>query len=155
MKKCLAVVALAAVLTQPAAAITFSKLTTIYVGSGVASLRAGVGAVNIATAFSCSNVSGQNANVRVLVLAPSGAFVADHSALVAHGASITVSTSIIAVLTQSVLNGAGNLRQGTVNIESTQSAVFCTAMILDPESLVPSGVALRLVRINPHPGAVE
>jgi len=34
MKKYLAAVALAAVLTQPAAAVTFPSLTTIYVGSG-------------------------------------------------------------------------------------------------------------------------
>jgi hypothetical protein len=33
--------------------------------------------------------------------------------------------------------------------------VFCHAVILDSASEGPNGVALDLVRINPHPGAVE
>jgi hypothetical protein len=45
--------------------------------------------------------------------------------------------------------------RGTVNIESTQSGVFCQAYLVDAASPTPSGVPLHLVRINPHPGAVE
>jgi hypothetical protein len=59
MKKYLAAVAFAAALVQPASAITFSKLTTIYVGSGVDSFGA-----DTATVLHCSNVSGVSVNLR-------------------------------------------------------------------------------------------
>ena len=52
---------------QPASAITFPSLTTIYVGSGVTD-SSEVASVGIATAFSCSNVSGQSTTLRFLVL---------------------------------------------------------------------------------------
>jgi hypothetical protein len=41
MKTCLAAFAFAAAIVQPAAAITFPKLTTIYIGSGVLDNGAG------------------------------------------------------------------------------------------------------------------
>ena len=49
----------------------------------------------------------------------------------------------------------GNLNGGVVNIESTQSGVFCSAVTIDAAAISPDGVPLRLVRVNPHPGTVE
>ena len=49
----------------------------------------------------------------------------------------------------------GSLSSGTVNIEATNSGVFCTAMIVDAASGNVDGVDLHLVRVNPHPGTVE
>ena len=46
------------------------------------------------------------------------------------------------------------LTGGVINIESTQSGVFCNAIFLDAAG---GGLAfnLPLVRVNPHPGTVE
>jgi hypothetical protein len=49
----------------------------------------------------------------------------------------------------------GQLTGGVVNIESTESGMFCSAMLLDAAASAPHGVALHLVRVNPHPGTVE
>jgi hypothetical protein len=49
----------------------------------------------------------------------------------------------------------GSVNQGVVNIEATNSAVFCNAMIVDAGAAIPDGIALHLVRVNPHPGTVE
>lgn len=49
----------------------------------------------------------------------------------------------------------GSVLHGTVNIEATESGVFCTAMIVDADTAGPNGIALNLVRVNPHPGTVE
>ena len=66
-------IALAA-LAQPASAITFPTLTTIYVGAGVKD-DGGAGDAGIATSFLCSNVSGRTADIRFLVLNHSGSVV--------------------------------------------------------------------------------
>ena len=57
---------LAAGLAAPASAITFSSLTTIYIGSGVRD-NGGVSHAGTATTFHCSNVSGASAQIRFLV----------------------------------------------------------------------------------------
>ena len=49
----------------------------------------------------------------------------------------------------------GPIIQGFVSIYSTQSAVFCSAMIVDPTLIVPQGIDLHMVRFNAHRGTVE
>ena len=44
---------------------------------------------------------------------------------------------------------------GVVNVEATNSAVFCTAKVVDPDVEGANGHTLPLVRVNPHPGTVE
>jgi hypothetical protein len=151
MKKYLAVVALAAALTQPASAITFPSLTTIYVGSGVADSGTATGS---ATTFHCTNVSGVSTSVRFLVLRATGAVAASATLTVAHGATVTTSTHGTFAYGDSSLV-TGGLFQGAINIESFQSGVFCNAVVVDSAASTPLGVPLPLVRINPHPGTVE
>jgi hypothetical protein len=142
--------ALAAALAQPAAAITFPSLTTIYVASGVYSL------LDADTAVHCSNVSGQTAQVRVLVLVPNGSVGDSVTQTVAHGATITVATSSLAGYDAIVLENLGDVIVGVANVESTQSAVFCTAHVVAQSATSPAtGNPLHLVRVNPHPGTVE
>jgi hypothetical protein len=74
MKTTLTAIALAATLAQPASAITFPSLTTIYVGTGVLD-SGGADNTGTATTFFCSNVSGITAQVRFLILSDIGAFV--------------------------------------------------------------------------------
>ena len=152
MKTTLIALALATTLAQPAAAITFSKLTTIYVGAGVSEFD---GTSQTASMFSCSNVSGQSATVRVVVLHKSGSVVGNATATVPHGGNRTFGTSDATSVFEDEFLNTGSVVQGTVNIESTQSALFCSAIVVDPSLANANGVALHLVRVNPHPGTVE
>jgi hypothetical protein len=132
----------------PSPSTTFPSLTTIYVASGVYDGGAGAG-----TSVHCSNVSGQSTQVRVVILNDLGAVRAAVTIALPHGATETLSTQ------ETVFGGELNLStglilQGALNIESTQSAVFCTAMIV-PSSAPETGVPLHMVRVNGHPGTIE
>ena len=156
MKKYLTAVALAA-LAQPAAATTFPTLTTIYVGAGVINTNHVATDQGLATSFHCTNVSGLTATVRYLVLHSVGTVAGSITREVPHGATTTASTHgtfLFVDDTNAIIPGT-IVFQGGVNIESTQSGVFCTAMILDAAAGVPNGIDLHLVRVNPHPGTVE
>ena len=84
MKICLAAAAVAAALAQPASAITFPSLTTIYVGSGVLS-NSGPADTGEATTFHCTNVSGITATIRFLVLLNNGETAGSVMLNVTHG----------------------------------------------------------------------
>jgi len=152
MKTHLAAATLAAALADPAFAITFPALTTIYVGAGVYDSGNGFNA----TLIRCANVSGQSAVLRFLVLDNTGAVVASHSTNVVHGASALATTSTVAGVSGEIIVATGEQEAGAVlNIESTQSGLFCNAAIVDPTGFVRDGSSLPLVRVNPHPGTVE
>ena len=156
MRKYLAAFALAAMLVQPASAITFPSLTTIYVVTGVTDSGSAAN-TGLATALVCSNVSGVTTQIRFLVLNEIGSVLQSVIVFsVPHGATIQVSTHGVALFDNetSIIPGT-LLNSGVVNIESLQSAVFCTAHILDASSEVPNGIDPHIVRVNPHPGAVE
>jgi hypothetical protein len=149
----LAVAACAAIIAPPATATTFPSLTTIYVGSGVFDSGDANG-VGTATTIHCSNVSGVQAQLRVLILGSLGAVVGSLSSPLSHGVTLTVSTHNTAVYGDASL-ATGAVNQGVVNVESTNSGVFCTAMTVNASLSTVEGVPLHLVRVNPHPGTVE
>ena len=151
MKTTFAAIALAAALAQPASAITFSKLTTIYIASGVFD-DGSAEDTGIATSVHCTNVSGQVTTVRVLVLDANGEVVAADSTGLAHGATMSASTH--GTLFGNLTLSTGPVVLGVFNIESLQSAVFCSAMIVDAAT-PQNGVARHMVRVNGHPGTVE
>jgi hypothetical protein len=156
MKTYLAAAALAAALAQPAAAVTFPSLTTIYVGSGVNDNGA-PDQLGTATSIHCSNVSGVAVQVRALILGSTGSAAGSLTQTLAHGATVTFSTHRTQVFldeTTSLTTGA--VAQGVVNVEATNSAVFCTAHIVGAADNPPAFMGdLHLVRVNPHPGTVE
>lgn len=144
----------AAIVASPASAITFASLTTIYVGTG---LRDDGGGLNdgVSTVFHCSNVSGAAASVRFLLLNSAGSFAFSHTTSLNHGATFIATThSTLAYVENQSLGGAAS-NNGVINIESTQSGVFCMANTIDASAAAPAGVPLRLVRVNPHPGTAE
>jgi hypothetical protein len=152
MKRYLAALALFSALAHPASAITFPSLTTIYVGSGV---RDGgqVSNAGVATSLHCSNVSGQAASLRILVLHQEGSVAGSLLFGIAHGSTAAFSTHFAASVTEAAEISPGVIIvRGVVNVESTQSGIFCNAVVLDAASGVPNGVELPLVRVNPHPG---
>ena len=152
MKTMLTAIALAATLAQSATAITFPTLTTIYVGSGVMDDGGGTFA-GTATSFFCSNVSGQSASVRFLILGEAGFVVASQTFTLSHGGSTVISTHNT-VLSEANLN-TGALNTGAVNIEATESGVFCRGAIVNAAGPSENSSPVDLVRVNPHPGTVE
>ena len=155
-KLSIAATALALTLVQPASAITFSKLTTIYVGSGV--IDSGNSAnTGLATSIHCSNVSGAAVQVRSLVLRHNGTLAGSLTASLSHGATFVFSTHLTVVFNDDA--GALNTQtvaEGALNVEATNSAVFCTAVVVDAQNFPPVFMSpLHLVRVNPHPGTVE
>ena len=142
-------------LAAPGYAITFPSLTTIYIGTGV---RDDGGSINVGTAttFHCSNVSGAIAQIRFLVLSSSGTVEGNETfTVVPHGATLTVSTHFTNAYSENDDLATGAVSEGVINIESTQSGVFCNAKTIDASLANPVGVTLPLVRVNPHPGTVE
>ena len=153
MKAYLTAFALAAVFAQPAAAVTFPTLTTIYVAAGVYD-DGGDENLGFASTVSCSNVSGVTTSIRVLVLNNVGAVEASVTNFsVQHGTSIRFSTHDTTLPLETNL-ATGAVPNGVFNVEALQSAVFCTfdrVSAVDPVS----GVPLHAIRVNPHPGTVE
>jgi len=134
----------------PAPSIAFGGLTTIYIGTGVHDdngFNTGT-----ATVFHCTNVSGVSAQVRFLVLNSTGGVAASHAATVAHGVTYTVATTATFTYAEHHNLDMGAVSGGMVNIEATQSGVFCNAKVIDAAAAFPDGLALPLVRVNPHPG---
>ena len=85
MQKSLLALAVAATVTAatPAASITFPSLTTIYVAAGVED--SGGFSTDTATAIFCSNVSGQTASVRILILSNTGGIELNVTRTLDHG----------------------------------------------------------------------
>ena len=146
--------ALAAATAQPASAIQFSKLTTIYIGSGVRD-DGSASHAGTATTFHCSNVSGVTAQVRFLVLSSAGFIEGNHTRSANHGTTVTISTHDTVAWFETTELNTGVVNEGVINIESTQSGVFCTAKTIDASLASPVGLPIDLVRVNPHPGTVE
>jgi hypothetical protein len=154
MKTYLAAFALTAALAQPAAAITFPSLTTIYVASGVLN-EGGGDFVGKATSIHCSNVSGVSVQVRALVLHSNGSVAGSLTASLPHGTTTTFSTKETFLFIDTDTNMQLTLvAQGVLNVEATNSAVFCTALVIDADT-ADTMSPLHLVRVNPHPGTVE
>jgi hypothetical protein len=126
----LAVIALSSAIAHPASAATFPSLTTIYVGSGVFDSGDGTD-VGVATSLHCSNVSGQNAEIRVLILGASGSVEGSATLTAPHGFTVTFSTHAVESFFEISNLQTGSVLQGVVNVESTNSAVFCTAVVVD------------------------
>ena len=153
MKKYLAAAALAAALAQPASATTFPSLTTIYVASGVEDDGGGPD-TGMATTMHCTNVSGVTTQIRIVVLEVR-ALSREASIFLAftHGRSLRVSTHLTFFGVEANL-ATGPVQNGAINVESTQSGVFCTFAVVS--AAVPAGgMPLHAVRVNPHPGTVE
>jgi hypothetical protein len=152
MKKFLAVFA-AITLTAifPVQAITFS-LRTIYVASGVTD-DGGIINNGIATTVHCTNLSGKTATVRVAFYGATGTQIGSNTATIAHLVTRTISTHSVIYFNELALD-TGAINQGVLNIGSTESGVFCSAMIVTAAAPV-AGIDLHMVRYNPHPGTVE
>jgi hypothetical protein len=153
MKTTLAAFALATALAQPASAVQFSKLTTIYIGAGAYD-DGGAFPNGTATVIHCSNVSGGPVDIRVLMLGANGFIEGQLTrAGLGHGQLALIGSHDIQPYGIDEINTGFFI--GTVNIEATNSAVFCTATLMEAAGPATTAAPLSLVRVNPHPGTVE
>jgi hypothetical protein len=140
----------------PVRATTFPVLTTIYFAAGVVdnSLSEEFG---INTAIDCSNLSGQSANVQYMFRRKDGTIAGHILISLANLRAQTVTTTGNVDFLDEIELETGVLFGGTVQVQSTQSAVYCSAMLTNANGgeTGPAGVALHMVRLNPHPGTVE
>jgi hypothetical protein len=147
------VVAVLVASAQPATAVTFPSLT-LYVGAGITDSGGPTDNEGLATVFNCSNVSGVSATVRFLTLFGNGNVNKSVIITIPHGGMRAVGTHRTSTYVEDVNLETGAITHGSVNIEATQSAVFCNAVLLDAAD-AGDGFVLPLVRVNPHPGTVE
>ena len=137
----------------PAQATTFANPTIIYVGSGVFDSGDGPN-TGTATSVHCSNFTGTTASVTVLFFSAPTVFRGKSGTTFANAKTVTVSTHGVLHFNDLVAN-TGAISKGFFIVQSTQSGVYCTAMIVDADGPPSSGIALHMVRYNPHPETVE
>ena len=122
MKRYSLAVALAvfAILSGSAVAVTFPSLTTIYIGSGARDSAQGPN-LGLATVIHCSNVSVLTASVRILLLHSNGSMAGVHTFnSVVHGSTVSLATHPVAAYYSTDLNVL-EINSGVVNIEVRHS----------------------------------
>ena len=150
----IAVAALAA--CGPAQAATSDPEVILYRISGVAD-SGGAAQTGLVTSFHCTNFSGVNETIRVVIRGPTGALLSNTQLTVPHLNTVTWSTRDTALLTNDANTMIGTpVLQGTAAIASTSNNVVCTAMLLDASpTFQPVGIKLHLLRFNPIAGTQE
>jgi len=111
-----------------------------------------------ATSVHCTNLSGKSAQVRFSFYGAGGSLEGVSNFTLPNLNTETISTH--GTFFSDLSLGTGAIQQGVLNIQSTESGVFCSAMLIDAlggpgTADVPEGIALHMVRYNPHPGTVE
>ena len=109
----------------------------------------------LATSFHCSNFSGVDENVRVVVRSPIGTLRANVAAVVSHLNTIVWSTRDVFIYGAEVLLPTGTLGSGTAAIAATSANVTCTAMEVQSNVTNAVGIALHMTRFSPAPGTQE
>ena len=151
-----AVAAISVAGATPVRATTFPTLTQIYFASGARDNSVDSDFTGIGTIIDCTNMSGQTASVRYQFRHATGQLLAGATLLLANLATKTITSMGSASFTNDTPLPTGTFLGGSIQILSTQSAVYCSAMIIRTDGGDdPSGVALHMVRFNPHPGTVE
>ena len=143
---------LAASFFNPVQATTFPSPRVIYSAVGVADNDVSPA---IGTSVICMNNSGQNATVRVTFIDNTGINKGSKQTTLANGRVYGVGTDngTFSHLDHFEVAAASNFL-GRVNIFSTQSAVFCSAIVARSLEQDP-GNSLNMVRFNAHPGTLE
>jgi hypothetical protein len=145
--------ALAIAMVAPASAATTDPEVIIYRFPGVRDDGAGDN-TGVATAFHCTNFSGVDELIRIVVRNVDGGIAANVTTVIPHLQTRTLSTHPTAAYIELALS-TNAVSQGTAAIAATSINVICTAMTIDASTAVPVGVALRGIRFSPVPGSQE
>ena len=143
----IAVAALA--FTMPAQAAVGDPEVIIYRVSGVVDDNNG----GLATSFHCTNFSGVTETIRVVTRGLTGTITANTTANVPHLNTIIWSTHDVAIYTDTNLMTVAF--QGTAAIAATSVNVTCSAMQVQTNITVPTGIALHMLRFSPIAGTQE
>jgi len=150
----IAAVALSSVQAVPASAGINDPEVIIYRVPGVRDNGGGIG-VGVATVFVCTNFSGAEEILRIVVRNANGAILQNSGGNIFHLATNTKSTHPTNLFSLSAFLNTGAVNQGTAAIAATSLSIICTAMIVDAAATSPQGIALRMIRFNPVPGSQE
>jgi hypothetical protein len=107
-----------------------------------------------ATSFHCTNFSGVNEIVRIVVRDQVSTIKANQPFNVPHLNTFTASTKDTVVYNDFSF-ATGAIQQGTAAIAATSVNVTCTAMQVLPQGVLPQGIALHMTRFNPIAGTQE
>jgi hypothetical protein len=138
---------------QPAQAGVNSPEVIIYRVSGVRD-DGGPSFTGVATVFHCTNFSGVDESIRIVIRNAAAAIVVNSgSGILPHLNTVTFMTH------GNRAYGGANLVtgvvQGSAAIAATSVNVVCTAMTIDASLGNPVGVPLHMVRFNPIPASQE
>ena len=103
-------------------------------------------------------MSGQTASVRYQFRGSNGFALAGGTLLIASLDTRTVTSEGLVAFFAGPQLPTGVFFGGALEILSTQSAVFCSAWLVDASgvaSVGPASTDLHMVRFNPHPRTVE
>jgi hypothetical protein len=149
----LAALGLAFVLAAPAGATTTDPELVIYRIPGVLD-SGGASNTGTATVFHCTNFSGAQENLRIVVRDSDSTIKGNLALVINHLQTVTLATRGVAIYVETVFT-MGTIQQGTAAIAATSVEVVCTAVTVDAASASPVGFALRAIRFNPAPGSQE
>jgi hypothetical protein len=101
------------------------------------------------------NNSGQNATLRVTFVSVTGTNLGSKQITLVSGKVTGIGTAngTFSQPEYYLVDGASNFH-GRVSIFSTQSAVFCSAILAKSDEQ-DAGNSLNMVRSNAHPGTIE
>jgi hypothetical protein len=139
---------------EPASATVGDPEVLLYRVAGVHE-TGGAAFSGVATAFHCTNFSGEEQNLRIVVRQSNGALLVNTSTTFIHLQTVTVSTKDTILYSETQVMNTGTISKGTAAIAATSIFVTCTAMILDAASTNAIGIALHMTRFNPMPNTQE
>ena len=143
----IAVAALA--FAMPAQAAIGDPEVIIYRVSGVVDDAAG----GTASAVHCTNFSGVPETLRIVTRNQSGGLVTNNGFTINHLQTVIASTHDVTIYTDT--NLATGSFQGTAAIAATSINMTCTAMQVQSNITIPTGIALHMTRFNPIAGTQE
>jgi hypothetical protein len=150
MKTIHSLIAIAALaFTMPAHAGVNDPEVIIYRVSGVVDDPSGW-----ATSVFCTNFSGVNEILRVVVRASDSTLRANVALNLPHLFTVTLSTREVFLFADANMN-TGVINVGTAAIAATSVNVTCTAVQVQSNNIAPVSIPLHMTRFNPIPGTQE
>lgn len=149
--KSLGMIAVAALaFTLPAQAGVNDPEVIIYRVSGVIDENSG-----FATTFVCTNFSGVNETLRVVVRGASGTIAANVPANVVHLNTVVLSTRDVILYAADINLNTGVINLGTAAIAATSVNITCNVVQVQFANTNPITVPLHMTRFNPIAGTQE
>lgn len=151
----LAATALTAVSTAPVLAASGDPFQILYIFPGVFD-NGGAAGVGVATVVHCFNFSGTPEVIQYVAKDWNGTVKANLTYNVVDQQTATVTTHNTNLYTEDLGLNTGAITQGALGIRATTTNIVCTAQVVDAApDVVPNGIDLHPLRLNPMPGTDE